>query len=167
MPRDFNEEIVCSYYELQGYFVRMNIPYRPTDTRNDSSDIDIVAVHPQEDREVIACEIKGWHTERLTMGYWKNWPLLNFTSMSATAAVRDLVGDRVIRYVLVIPPLSDRQRDEIEAYAQERNVELLEWPRLMRKMISLIDTRTNARNQTDHVLRVLLNYGFLTPPSDP
>lgn len=166
MPRDFNEEIVCSYYELQGYFVRMNVPYRPTDTRKDSSDIDIVALHPGGDGECIVCEIKGWHSERLTMSYWKDWPLLNFTSPAATAAVRKLAGDRTIRHVLVTPSLSERQREEIEAYAHERNVELLEWPKLMQEMISLIELRANARNQTDHVLRVLLNYGFLCPPGE-
>jgi len=166
MPRDFNEEIVSSYYELQGYFVRMNVLYRPTDARNDASDIDIVALHPRDDQKCIACEVKGWHTERLTMGYWKAWPLLNFTSEPATAAVRELIGDRALQHVLVVPPISDRQRGEITAYANERRVELLEWPTLIRNMISCIDVRQNARNQTDHVLRILLNYGFLNPPPD-
>ena len=167
MPRDFNEEIVCSYYELQGYFVRMNVPYRPADGRNDSSDIDIVAVHPREDKKSIACEVKGWHTERLTMSYWKDWPLLNFTCEPATAAVRELIGNQPLQHVLVVPPISDRQRGEVAAYANERNVQLLEWPRLIREMISFIDVGRNARNQTDHVLRVLLKYGFLNPPGAP
>lgn len=164
MPRDFNEEIVCSYYELQGYFVRMNIPYRPADDRNDASDIDIVAVHPSEDREAIACEVKGWHNHQITMGYWKAWPLLNFTCAPATAAVRDLMGNRTIRHILVVPPISERQREDVVAYANERNVELLEWPTLIAEMLSLINVRVNARNQTEHVLRVLSKYGFLGLP---
>lgn len=45
MPGEFNEEIARSFFELQGYLVRMNVPYRPVGTCNDSSDIDIVAVH--------------------------------------------------------------------------------------------------------------------------
>jgi hypothetical protein len=167
MPRDFNEELVSSYYEMQGYFVRMNVPYRPADSRNDASDIDIVALHPDADKPCIACEVKGWHTERLTMGSWTSWPLLNFTSAPATSAVRELTGDRALKHVLVVPRISDRQRGQVEAYARERSVELLEWPRLIREMISSIDVRRNARNQSDHVLRVLLNYGLLKSPSDP
>jgi hypothetical protein len=167
MARDFNEEIVCSYYELQGYFVRMNVPYYPTDQRKDASDIDIVAVHPREDMKCIACEVKGWHNERFTMGYWKSWPeLLNFTRTPATEAVEKLIGkNRAFQHVLVVPPISDRQRGDVEAYAHEQNVELLEWPNLIRETISFIHKRRNenARNQTDHVLRVLVNYGFLNP----
>lgn len=167
MARDFNEEVVCSYYELQGYFVRMNVPYRAADDRNDLSDIDIVAMHPLEDKECIACEVKGWHTARFTMGTWSSWPqLLNFTGPTATKAVKELIGDRAVKHVLVVPRINERQRDDVEAYANERNVELLEWPKLIEEMISLIDVRRNARNQTDHVLRVLLNYGFLRQPGD-
>ncbi|MCW2652640.1 MAG: hypothetical protein JWR32_3616 [Mycobacterium sp.] len=168
MPREFNEEIVSSYYELQGYFVRMNVPYRPADDRNDSSDIDIVAVHPLEDKKCIACEVKGWHTGRFTMGTWRSWPqLLNFTCAPATAALRELTGDRMLQHVLVVPPINDQQRGGVEAHANQHNVELLEWPRLIREMISFIDVRRNARNQTDHVLRVLLKYGFLNAPGEP
>lgn len=100
------------------------------------------------------------------MGYWRSWPLLNFTCAPATAAVRELIGNRALKHVLVVPPISDRQRGEVEAYANERNVELLEWPRLIREMISFIELRRPARNQTDHVLRVLRNYGFLDPLGD-
>jgi hypothetical protein len=147
--------------ELQGYFVRMNVPYRPGDNRNDASDIDIVAVHPSEDTACIACEVKGWHNDRLTMSYWKDWPLLNFTCAPATAAVRELIGNRALKHVLVVPPISERQRDAVEGYANERNVELLEWPKLIKEMISFVDVQRNARNQTDHVLRSLLKYKFL------
>jgi hypothetical protein len=165
MPRDFNEEVVCSYYELQGYFVRMNVPYRPAEGRNDSSDIDIVAVHPSADKACIACEVKGWHNDRITMSSWSSWPeLLNFSQRAATNALKELLGNRALKHVLVVPPLSDRQRGDVEAYANERNVELLEWPNLIKEMISLINVQGNARNQTDHVLRILLKYGFLNSP---
>jgi len=102
------------------------------------------------------------------MSYWKEWPqLLNFTSLPAINAVKELIGNRALKHVLVVPPISDRQRDDVEAYASERNVELLEWPKLIKEMISLVDQRRNARNQTDHVLRILLKYGFLNPSVGP
>lgn len=161
MPRDFNEEIVASYFELQGYFVRMNVPYQPAEHRQDSSDIDIVAVHPSDDSKCVACEVKGWHTETFTMAWWKEPNLLGFTGPAATSALKALVGDRVVHHVLVVPPISARQRNEIQVYANERNVELLEWPRLIREMLTFVDVRRNARNPTDHLLRVLLSYRFI------
>lgn len=102
------------------------------------------------------------------MSYWKDWPqLLNFTCTPATNAVKELVGNRALKHVLVVPPISDRQRGDVEAYANERNVELLEWPKLIKEMISFVDVQRNARNQTDHVLRILLKYGFLNPAVGP
>lgn len=55
----------------------------------------------------------------------------------------------MLQHVLVIPPISDRQRGEVEAYANERNVELLEWPRLIREMISFVKVRATERTQPD------------------
>jgi hypothetical protein len=159
MP-DFNEDIVKAYFELNGYFVRTNVPYQPGE-RGDESDIDIIAVHPVKE-DFVACEVKGWHNERLTMSYWKDWPLLNFTSERATKAVRQLVGDLPFRHLLVVPPLGTRQRDEIIDYASEHGVELLEWPTLLNQMAGLVQARKNARNPTDHLLRVLTVYGFLS-----
>lgn len=163
VPRDFNEEIVSSYYEMRGYFVRMNVPYQPAGKRQDLSDVDIVAVHPLDDSKCIACEVKGWHTENFTMAWWKHPNLLGFTSPPATSAVRTLVGDRALQHVLVIPPLSKLQKTDIQAWADDLNVELLERPDLIREMLQLLDRRQNARNSTDHVFRVLLNYEFLNP----
>ena len=161
---DFNEEIARSYFELNGYFVRANVPYRPTGGRDDSSDIDIVALHPVSG-DCVACEVKGWHTERLTMSYWKDWPLLHFISEAATEAVRRLVGERQVRHMLVVQPLGVRQRAEVLNYATQHGVELLEWPTLIERMLGLVSTRKSARNQTDHVLRVLLAHGFLSAPT--
>lgn len=158
---DFNEDIVKAYFELNGYFVRLNVPYQPGG-RGDESDIDIVALHPVND-DYVACEVKGWHNERLTMSYWKDWPgLLNFTGERAGDAVRRLIGDRPFRHVLVVPPLGPRQRRKVIDYAGDRGVELLEWPTLLTQMAELVKTRKNARNPTDHLLRVLTIYGFLS-----
>src|SRR4051794_28898096 len=111
----------------------MNVPYQPG-TRSDESDIDIIAVNPVK-RDYVACEVKGWHNECLTMSYWKNWPgLLNFTGERATEAVRKLIGDGTFRHVLVVPPIGATQRHAVIDYAAARGVELLEWPTLLREM---------------------------------
>jgi hypothetical protein len=81
--------------------------------------------------------------------------------------VKELIGNRALKHVLVVPPISDRQRGDVEAYAKERKVEFLEWAKLIEEMISFVDVQRNARNQTDHVLRILLKYGFLNPPVGP
>lgn len=102
------------------------------------------------------------------MSHWSSWPqLLNFTCPPATNAVKELIGNRALKHVLVVPPISDRQRGDVEAYANERNVELLEWPQPIKEMISLVDVQRNARNQTDPVLRISLKYDFLNPPVGP
>jgi hypothetical protein len=41
--------------------------------------------------------------------------------------VKELIGNRALKHVLVVPPISDRQRGDVEAYAKERKVEFLEW----------------------------------------
>src|SRR4051794_33874905 len=89
------------------------------------------------------------------------WPLLNFTSDEATAAVRALIGPRSFRHVLVTPPLGPREPERVRAYASARGVELLKWPDLLREMMALVSLRKNARNPTDHLLRVLRVYGLL------
>ena len=154
-----DEDIVRSYFELKGYFVQTNVPYRPADSTNDS-DVDIVALHGRTD-ECVVCEVKGWHTEDVTMSYWNAWKLLGFTSAEATAAVRRLVGDRPLRHVLVVPRIGSRSRERMLAYAADHDVELWEWPTVLRAMVGLVDPRKNARNPADHVLRVLGVYGFL------
>ncbi len=165
MPGDFNEEVVRAYFEQQGFFVRMNVPCRFAEARADSSDVDIVAVHPIENR-CISCEVKGWHTVTMTMGWWKDWPLLNFTSAAADRAVRELVGELPIDHVLVVPPVSERHRAAIEHHATSHGVTLLEWPRLLADLVHRVDLVKHSRDQTTHVLRVLRVHGLIRLPGD-
>lgn len=58
----FDEEIVRSYFELRGCFVRTNVAYRASAARDDSSDVDVVAVDPIR-RVGTASEVKGWRTQ--------------------------------------------------------------------------------------------------------
>src|SRR5436305_35742 len=75
MP-DANEEIVRRYLELHGYFVRSRVRYKYTTPHGGSgwSDIDLCGI--TTDRRAIAVEVKGWHTEKFTGSYRKNWPAL-------------------------------------------------------------------------------------------
>jgi hypothetical protein len=73
---DANEDIVRRYFELGGYFVRTNLPYQfRTDKGSGWSDIDLCVIHPRTG-DAAAAEVKGWHTERITPSYLRDWPRL-------------------------------------------------------------------------------------------
>lgn len=61
---NINEEIVAQYYEIQGYFVRRNLPFRRED-RIKESDIDILAYDPETGDRLIV-EVKGMFQLPLT-----------------------------------------------------------------------------------------------------
>ena len=95
MP-EYNEEVVRRYFEIQGYFVRSNIPYKVTKAAGGAgwSDIDLCAYHPVRDH-ALAVEVKGWHTEAITPSYSRDWPsMFYFTRPEATQAIRAAIGDR-------------------------------------------------------------------------
>jgi hypothetical protein len=164
----FDEEIVRSYFELRGCFVRTNVPYRASAARDDGSDVDVVAVDPIQ-QVCVACEVKGWHTQPLTLSLLRDpqWRVFAFASESATAAVRELIGEHfALEHVLVMPPPGlrtdpNRLADEAAAHS----VRLLFWPDLLAEMLSLVSERKNARAPVDHVVRVLRRYGMISDRS--
>ena len=155
MPAEFNEELVRAYYENKGYFVRMNVPYRFVESRGDASDVDIVALNPVTN-DCVACEVKGWFTENFTRAYLNEPRMLNFTSTAATKAVRDLTGREDFERVLVVSQLGPVRPDDTRAAARELGVTLLTFGEILDDMLAGISLNANARNQSDHVLRVLL-----------
>jgi hypothetical protein len=161
----FDEEIVRSYFELRGFFVRTNVPYRASAARDDSSDVDVVAVDPIR-RVCTACEVKGWHTQPLTLSLLRDpqWRVFAFASESATAAVRALIGPHfALEHVLVMPPPGPRtDPQQLADEAAANGVRLLFWPELLDGMLRLVSERKNARAPVDHVVRVLRRYGMLT-----
>jgi len=54
--QDVDSEIVGTYLETEGYFVRLSVRYNP---RLPFADIDILAVNPKT-RDKIWGEVKGW-----------------------------------------------------------------------------------------------------------
>src|SRR4051812_13831830 len=98
-----NEELVRRYFELKGYLARSNVRYAyRTEKGMGWSDVDLCVLHPRTG-DAAAVEVKGWHTERLTSGYWKSWPnLLHFTRPEATSAVEELLGRSDFRRILVV-----------------------------------------------------------------
>ena len=95
---EVNEELVRRYFELQGYFVRMNVPYSYRTPKGMGwSDVDLCISHPKS-RDAAAVEVKGWHTESISPGHIRNWPsLFNFVRSEALDAVSDLFGHSEFR----------------------------------------------------------------------
>ncbi len=69
MP-EYSQETARRYLELQGYFVRSNIPYKFVKHGGGAgwSDVDPCALHPTTGR-ALAMKVKGWHTEAITPGF--------------------------------------------------------------------------------------------------
>jgi hypothetical protein len=100
---DVNEELVRRYFELQGYFVRTNVRYElRTEKGMGYSDIDLCVLHPLSGDAAIV-EVKGWHAERVTPSYLRQWPrLFYFVRPEALAAATGLLGRDDFRRVLVV-----------------------------------------------------------------
>jgi hypothetical protein len=161
---DANEEIVRRYFELRGYFVRTNILYQyRADKGMGWSDIDLCVLHPRNG-DAAAIEVKGWHTERITPSYLREWPrLFYFTRPEATEAVAALLGRSDFRRVLVVGRLGDRGREEVIAYARERGVEIMEFAPILARLIADTPINRSAGSDAEHMIRVLKAYGFVTP----
>ena len=160
---DANEDIVRRYFELGGYFVRTNLPYQfRTDKGSGWSDIDLCVIHPRTG-DAAAVEVKGWHTERITPSYLRDWPrLFYFTRPEATAAIAELLGREDFRRVLVVGRLGDRGRDEVIGYARERGVEIMEFAPILAELIAQTPLNRSAGSDAEHMIRVLKAYGFVT-----
>jgi hypothetical protein len=159
---DVNEELVRRYFELQGYFVRTNVRYEFRAARGmGHSDIDLCVMHPLTGDAAVV-EVKGWHTERISPSYLRQWPrLFYFVRAEALQAASELLGRDDFRRVLVVSRLGVQGRDEVIAYARERQVEILEFPDVLSYLIEHTPTRRDAGSESEHVIRLMKVYGLL------
>ncbi len=161
---EFNEEVARRYFELKGYFVRSNIPYKLVAPSGGAgwSDIDLCALPPITG-DAVAAEVKGWHTEAITPSHLHEWPsLFHFTRDEATVAVRAAIGDRVFRRVLIVGRIGARHRDEVVAYAAGKGVEVLEFADVLQALIAGTKSGRSADSGYEHMIRLLAIYGFLS-----
>lgn len=155
-----NEELVRRYFELKGYFVRSNTPYIPPGGGG-WSDVDLCIYHPRTG-DCAAVEVKGWHTERITPSYFKEWPqLFHFTRPEARHAVAELLGREDFKHILVVGRIGANSRVPVTAYARERGVEILEFPDVLAELVRRVPVRQSAATDGEHAIRVLKAYGFL------
>lgn len=155
---DFNETLVRRYYELNGYLVRSNLQYR---VPNGYSDVDLVCLNPISG-DAVAVEVKGWHTERVTMGTFTGWPnLLNFTTEAATAAIRAVLGTVDFRRILVVSAIGSRSATKVHQHLAARGVETIEFSTILARLLAEGDTKKNADSDAEHLLRLLRIYGHV------
>jgi hypothetical protein len=156
--REANEEIVRRYLELEGYFVRSRVPYRHG--RN-QSDIDLCGL--RSDGEAVAVEVKGWHGEAITPSYIKQWPdLFHFAERpEAQRVLSALFGSDNYRRVLVVGRLGSRDGGKVLDYARTLEVEILEFPTILRALISATSETKNAPSDAEHMIRLLRVYDLL------
>lgn len=159
---DVNEELVRRYFEVQGYFVRTNVRYEyRTEKGMGWADIDLCVLHPVTG-DAATVEIKGWHTSRITAGSIQHEPsLFHFVRKEALAAAETVLGRAKFKRILVLGQISDQRRSEIIDFAKQKEVEIIEFPEVLKVLIQKTHTNLNAGSESEHVIRVLKVYGFV------
>jgi hypothetical protein len=160
---EFNETLVRRFFELDGFLVRTNVRYP---VPNGYSDVDLLGLNPRTG-DAVAVEVKGWHQEPLTMSTFTSWPnLLSFANDVATAAIQSILGERSFRRILVVSRLGSGSGDAVRAYLSRRDIEVLDFPAVLTRLMADANTNKNADSDAEHLLRLLRIYGYLAPPSE-
>jgi len=167
---DVNEEIVSQYFELNGYFVQTDVLYfKPKEKTGKKSsgygDIDLIVTNPKTgDKAVVG--VTGWHTERITPSYVKDWGdrLFSFVSPLALKKAAQVLGTRKFRKILVVSRLGSKESSKrafIEK-AKEKGVdEIIEFPAILRKLIKFIKTEPSYDSEVLQTLRLLKIYDLV------
>jgi hypothetical protein len=167
---DVNEEIVSQYFELNGYFVQTDVLYlKPKEKTGKKSsgygDIDLIVTNPKTgDKAVVG--VTGWHTERITPSYVRDWGdrLFSFVSPLALKKAAQVLGTRKFRKILVVSRLGSKESSKrvfIEK-AKEKGVdEIFEFPEILRKLIKFINTEPSYDSEVLQTLRLLKIYDLV------
>jgi hypothetical protein len=175
MP-DANEEIVRRYLELDGYFVRSRVQYKYTTPGGGAgwSDVDLCGI--TSDGQAIAVEVKGWHTEKITASYIKDWPTMFHFSvrLEATQALTHVLGTAAYRKVLVIGqlgsaggqpfgvPIDQQAAVAFQDHATSLGIEVLTFPTILERLVAETELGPDAATEGEHMIRLLKRYGFVT-----
>jgi len=167
---DVNEEIVRKYFELQGYFVQADVLYlKPKERTGKKSsgygDIDLIITNPKTgDRAIVG--VSGWHTERITPSYAKDWAqrLFGFAGRLALEKAAEVLGDKKFRKILVVSRLGTTENSRTRFVEEVRKLgidQVIEFPTILQDLINTIETRINYDSEVLQTLRLLKTYGFL------
>ena len=162
MP-DANEEIVRRYLESDGYFVRSRVRYKFKAPGGGAgwSDVDLCGIRP--DGSAVAVEVKGWHTEKVTASYIKDWPALFHFAVrpEAAAALAHVLGTNTYRKILVVGELGPSGGEAFRDHAASLGIEVLTFPTILGRLIAKTELGPDAATDGEHMIRLLKRYGFL------
>ena len=167
---DVNEEIVSQYFELKGYFVQTDVLYlKPKEKTGKKSsgygDIDLIVTNPKTgDKAVVG--VTGWHTERITPSYVKDWGdrLFSFVSPLALKKAAQVLGTQKFRKILVVSRLGSKESSKraFTQKAKEKGVdEIIEFPEILRELIKFIKTEPSYDSEVLQTLRLLKIYDLV------
>jgi len=167
---DANEEIVKRYFELKGYFVMTDVKYFKSKewTGKKSSgygDIDLIVINPTTgDKAVVA--VSGWHTERITPSYVRDWGwrLFSFLDEDAVEKATQVLGTRNFRKILIVSQLGAKEdsREKFLEEARKRGIdEVLEFPQILKELINMVEVKPSYDSEALQTIRLLKKYGFL------
>jgi hypothetical protein len=166
---DVNEEIVAKYFELKGYLVHKNLKYMVHKKSSGESDIDL-AVFNIQTRDKAIIEVKGWHTETFSKGYFTSSEkegyrsrLFHFIRLEAIQKATEFFGTNDFRKILVIPELSKKDRAMlIQTIKAEKDVEILEFKEILPFIIEKTEENKNYRDSEFlQTIRLLKTYKLL------
>jgi hypothetical protein len=187
---DILEQIVEEYLTHEGYFVRHNIKYRPTEFRATPSDIDVLAVDPRRtgpDR-VKVVNVKSWQNgfdfqyqmkliEKDVEGIDPRGKMRyrELTKPDWSAAfvdkVRELTGSDQFTYVLAVTlAKGDRsiweQSPKFREALRQNPINVIELKEMVAKILPGI-TKTPAGTDIGRTLQLLRAAGMNLQPAEP
>lgn len=143
---DVDAEIVGTYLQTEGYFVRLSVRY---DTAKPFADIDILAVHPRNFDKIWG-EVKAWLESR------KKWPsswdryVKETFSDAKKAYVERILGENFKKICyLPLERTSDKLREDLKG----KGIELVDLAVVAQKLKE--KSRDGSLSLTDKALRLL------------
>lgn len=152
---EVNEEIVCKWLEeVKGFFVVTDIKYR---VKGGWSDVDIIAHHPITGESWVL-QVKGWHTETVYPYYAKSFKQL---SPRALNAIRNKLGNRKFKRILVVPQLSENEKTRQRTFQEFKKKgmdDIVDFKTVLQELINTIDKHKSYDNRVLQTLRLLKIY---------
>jgi len=144
---DVDSEIVATYLETEGYFVRLSSRYNPNQAL---ADIDILAIHPITGDKIWG-EVKGWvESKEKFQRSWEAYIENTFDKDAKEKYVRQVLGDK-FRKVFYLP--LGRVSEEFKTNLRSKAIEIFDLAEVAK---SLKEKSKNGRlSITDKALRLL------------
>lgn len=151
---DSSEIIVQKYFEMKGYFLRMNERFQ---VPRGYSDIDLIGL--DKEGKGIVIEVKA---EFPDTGFTRGKGLIDwFTNYEQPFwdKVKEVLRDvREIRKVLVLARIGKRSSERVYSYAKTKGVEIKTFEEIIKELLDGIDTNPHYDSETLQLIRMLKEF---------